>query len=350
MGCLICGRHTDRHRIAGVCCGRVDRSPTYVSFARAVRIHMDRNRKSNNGSSRGLAHDSRVTRTLELITLAGVYGGLLMPLFFSRLVTFPFIFSKMLYFQILVGLTFPAWVMLASREVRYRPRASWLTLAVVAWFATLGLATVFADSRWRSFFGTQERMTGLFSLLHFLAWYVMTTSTLRSSRDWRRLLEFQVAVGFVAACAAWLLPLYPKLIGFGAATLGDRLSGLFGNPIFSASYQVFNAFFIMFLCKKASWKRRCWYGLALGASLVSILLSGSRGPLLGLVAGLAVAALALALASAHRRFVMFLGIGAAVLGTAYALLLVFVVHAPSFDRFWTAHGNLRHFFEFDVDV
>jgi O-antigen ligase/tetratricopeptide (TPR) repeat protein len=291
-----------------------------------------------------------VTRILEVITLIGIYGGLLMPLVVAPIVTFPFIFSKMLYFQILVGLTFPAWVTLASRDARYRPRASLLLWAVLAWFAAMGLATAFAESHWRSFFGTQERMTGLFSLLHFLAWYVMAASMLRSSRDWRRLLEFQIGVGFIAACATWLLPLYPNWFGSTEVAAGSRLSGLFGNPIFAASYQVFNAFFILFLFQDASWKRRCWYGLALGAGLISIVLAGSRGPLLGLVAGLGAAGLTLALTSAHRRFVISLAIGVAALGTTYVLMLVFVVHAPSLESFWAAHFNLRHLFDFQIDI
>jgi O-antigen ligase/tetratricopeptide (TPR) repeat protein len=284
------------------------------------------------------------------MTLVGVYGGLLMPLVYAPIVTFPFIFSKMLYFQILIGLTFPAWVTLASRNARYRPRASLLLWAVLAWFAAMGLSTVFAASHWRAFFGTQERMTGLFSSLHFFAWYAMAASVLRSSRDWRRLLEFQIGVGFVAACFILLQGLYPNLIAGTEGAAGERLSGLFGNPIFAASYQVFNIFFVMFLWKEASRRRRSWYGLVLVACLISLVLAGSRGPLLGLIAGLGAAALTLALTGNHRRFVTAIAIGASVLGTAYALFVVFVANTPALNGFWSTHFNLRHFFDFNIDV
>ena len=96
-------------------------------------------------------------RRLELVTLIGVYGGLLLPLVYARIVIYPFVYLKLLYFQILVGLSFPAWVALALRDARYRPKRSWLLWSILAWFAAMGLSTVFAANPWHSFFGTQER-------------------------------------------------------------------------------------------------------------------------------------------------------------------------------------------------
>ncbi len=311
---------------------------------------MDRKKVRKDRGRRRTAQDARVTRLLEVMTLVGVYGGLLMPLVYAPVVTFPFIFSKMLFFQILIGLTFPAWVTLASRDARYRPRASLLLWAVLAWFAAIGLSTVFAASQWRAFFGTQERMTGLFSSLHFLAWFVMAASILRSSRDWRRLLEFQMGVGFIAACSVILQGLIPNLFAGTEGVAGERLSGFFGNPIFAASYQVFNVFFVMFLWKEASRRRRSWYGLVLVACLISLVLAGSRGPLLGLIAGLGAAALTLALTGNHRRFVTAMAIGVSVLGTAYALFVVFVANTPALEGFWAVHFNLKHFFDFEIDI
>ena len=148
------------------------------------------------------------------------------------------------------------------------------------------------------------------------------------------------------ACSIFIPFLYPNLLGNAELQAGERLSGLLGNPIFSASYQVINIFFVMFLWKDASPQRRRWYGLVLVACLVSLVQAGSRGPLLGLVAGLAAAALTLALAGGHRRFVKSVAIGGPILGVAYALVVIFVVNRPSLQNFWIAHFNLKHFFDF----
>ncbi len=311
---------------------------------------MDRKRKPKAQTNRSLAQEARVTRALELITLIGIYGGILMPLVYARIVIYPFIFLKMLYFQILVGSTFAAWVTLALRDARYRPRASWLLWGLLAWYAVLGLSSAFAVNSWRAIFGTQERMTGLFSLLHFFAWFVMAASMLRSSRDWRRLLEFQIGVGFASACASVLQLLYPSLIGPNEVLEGERLSGLMGNPIFVGAYQAFAVFFVIFLWSGASWRRRSWYGLVLLSALASFVLAGSRGPLLGLMVGLGAAGMTLALTSRHRRFVSSIVIGAPLTVAAYALFVGFVVHRPSLEAFWSAHTNIGHFFDFQLDV
>jgi len=59
--------------------------------------------------------DPRWLRVLTTIVLMGVYGGLLMPLVCSHVTSFPFVYPKALYFQVVVGATFPAWAVLALR-------------------------------------------------------------------------------------------------------------------------------------------------------------------------------------------------------------------------------------------
>ena len=293
---------------------------------------------------------SRTERFLELVTLAGVYGGLLMPLVYFRGVAYPFIFPKMIFFQVLVGLAFSAWAVLASRKQEYRPARSRMLIGVLVWFAAMGVSTLFGAARWHSFFGTQERMTGLFSLLHFLAWFVMAGSVLKTARHWRHLLEFQVAVGFVAACFIFVIPHYPEMLAMGETRAGDRLSGLVGNPIFAAAYQNFNIFFVILLWQNAAAKKRAWYVLVLAACVAALVAAGSRGPMLGLLVGLAVTAMALAIWAGQRRFIRDVVAGLVFMASAYAIFLVFIAPSPSLEPFWVNHGNLKHFFEFNIDV
>lgn len=302
------------------------------------------------GSVQGAAMTEQPpTRWLHVITLIGVYGGLLMPLVYARIVIFPFVYLKLLYFQIAVGLALPAWFALASRDARYRPRRSGLLFALLAWFAAMGLSTLFAANPWHSFFGTQERMTGLFSLLHFFGWYLLASSTLHSRRDWRRLLDFQVTVGFLSAAVVLLQAAFPGLIGGAEAGQGERLSGLLGNAIFLAAYQVFNLFCVVFLWEGASERKRAWYGLVVLAALGAFALAGSRGPLLGLVVGVCASVLTLALTTHRRRLVVSSLLGIGLLVASYALFVAFVAHRPALNSFWGAHANLKHFFDFEID-
>lgn len=301
------------------------------------------------GTKRRAGLSARTERFLKLVTLAGVYGGLLMPLVYTRVVAYPYIFPKMLGFQILVGLTFSAWVVLAARKPEYRPGRSRMLIGLLVWFAAMGVSTFVGACHWRSFFGTQERMTGLFALLHFLAWFTMVTSVIRTASHWRRLLEFQVAVGFVAACCLVILPFYLRATGTGGFEVGERLSGFFGNPIFAGAYQNFNIFFVIVLWQGASTRRRGWYTLASASYVTSLVLAGSRGPVLGLLVGLTVAAMALAIWGGHRRFVQLAVASLAVAVSGYATFLVFIARAPWLEPFWTNHGNLKHFFVFTID-
>lgn len=294
--------------------------------------------------------EAQTTRLLEILTRVGVYGGLLMPLVYARVVSYPFVFLKMLYFQILVGVTFPAWIALVMREPKYRPRGSWLLWGVLAWFAAMAVSTLFAANPWRAFFGTQERMSGLFSLLHFLAWYLMVGSVLQLGRAWRRLLDAQLGVGLIAALVTLLQLKYPSLIGSTEAVEGERISGLLGNPIFAAAYQAFNVFFVIALWQPASLRRRFWYGSILIASLSSFVLAGSRGPLLGLLVGLVTMVSVRALMSRQRRALIPVAIGASVIVGIYGLVLLWVARDPSLESFWVRHNNLKHFFDFEIDL
>ena len=309
-----------------------------------------RKTKARNGKVRPVGELSAGMRLwLERATLLGVFGGLLMPLVFIRDLAYPFVFPKMLFFQILVGLTFPAWVTLALRDKQCRPTPSRLLAGVIGWLLVLSLTTGFSACHWRSFFGTQERMTGLFSLLHFFAWYLMTASMLKSSRDWRRLLEFQVLVGFVAAWAVLILPMHALIPSAPESGPGARLSGLFGNPIFAASYQNFNIFFCILLWQGASRPKRIWYALVLLFSLFTLVAAGSRGPLLGAVVGLGVTSFAFGLWNGRRRMIKGTTVAVALVVATYALLLAFFVHSMQ-SAFWATHGNLARFFQFNVDL
>ena len=286
---------------------------------------------------------------LLALTYAGIYGGLLMPMVYApRLVVFPFIFPKLLYLQVLLALTLPAWLVLAWRDPRYRPRRSWLQGALLAYFGALAISAAFSIDRQRSFWGNQERMSGLFQLLHYLAWFLMASSVVRGWPALRRLLHWQVGVGFVMAVLAVLQRPFPSLIGEGTADM--RVSGLLGNPIFSGTYQLFVLFFLALLWARAErpWWRRV-YELFAAASLGAIWLSGSRGPLLGLVVGGAVAAVVWAVSTRRWRVLALAGLLLAAGAAAYAGVALLLVPDPRLARFWDGHEALKHIFLADSD-
>lgn len=236
---------------------------------------------------------------LRIIALIGVYGGLLLPLVFVPKVIFPFVFSKLLFFQILIGLTFPAYLILAWTEPKYRPRWTPMYLAVIAYFVALAVSVAFAVDPLRAWWGNQERMNGLFTLLHFLAWFMMSASILKTWKEWRKILIYEVALSVIMGCVSLLQLPFPNLLLFPASS---RVGGLLDNPIYMAAYQIFNLFFIVWLWLKGA--SRSMKIFLVGAAVIDIgafIAAQSRGALLGLAVGVVVFAITYAVFTPNKK-------------------------------------------------
>lgn len=260
---------------------------------------------------------SQAIKFFKAICFLGIYGGLLLPLVFIPVVIFPFVFSKLIFFQILVGMTFPAYLALAWMEPAYRPKKHVLYFAILAYFVAIGLSVIFAVDPYRAWWGNQERMNGLFTLLHFLAWLTMTVGIMKTWEQWKTLLHYQVILSAIMAIVAILQKLNPNLLLFPA---GPRVGGLLDNPIYMAAYQIFNFFFLALLFwRNPSRNWRVAYAVIFGFDLIAFILAQSRGALMGLAAGLVAFAFYTALFTNNKKlrygvfgllFAMFAGYGA----------------------------------------
>ena len=244
-----------------------------------------------------------------------------MPLIFIPTVIFPFVFSKLVFFQVLIGLTFPAYLALAWMEPRMRPPKSILYYSILAYFCAILLSVFFSVDAYRSWWGNQERMNGMFTLLHFFAWLTMAVGVLKSWDGWKRLLNYEVILSVIMAFVAILQKPFPKLLLFPA---GDRVGGLLDNPIYMGAYQIFNLSFLALLfLKTGSKKMRIWYGFAAVIDLIAFFLTQSRGAFFGLAAVVGVFTLYYALfTKSNRARFGILGAGAGFFGL-YVLAYIF---------------------------
>ena len=274
-------------------------------------------------------------RTLRLIALAGIYGALLAPVVVLPTFTVcPYVFSKTLLLQATIALTVPAFLLLVWRQPALRPRRSWLSIALGAYFIALSLSCVFAFHRHRAFWGSQSRMLGLFSLAHFFVWYVMATSLLRTWSDWRRLLHWQVALGFFVALAALYDLRDPNI---------SRIAGVLGNPIYCATYQVFIIGILALLwIRSVRLALRTLYAVGAIVSLITLLLTGSRGALLGFVSGLALVALVWTISDRRWRYLIAMVGGLLLACAGYALI-------KWKGASWLPHPALQRLFATNVD-
>jgi len=227
---------------------------------------------------------------LEKTIKYGIYLAFILPLIFTSRTMFPWHFGKTILFQILVEVLVVLAVILYFSNAQKNKinflRLNSLDRLVLIFAAAQIISAIFGVNFTRSFWGYQQRAQGVFTWLHFTAFYFLIRNFFSSKKDWENLMVWILGVSAVSSLLAWFggyLPIFQSII-----TRGGRLSGMIGNPIFFSAYliiPVFLGFALYFLLDKNSkWRR---LSLAVGAlNLITFIFSQQRGALLGLFAGI----------------------------------------------------------------
>jgi len=137
-------------------------------------------------------------RTLKYIVFSGLFLIPLVPLYVSGEMFFPFITGKNFAFRIIVEIIFGSWLILALKYPEYRPKRTWLLYAITTFVGIIALADIFSGHFLKSFWSNFERMEGLVTLLHLLAYFYVLTSFLKTDRLWDRLMKTSVGVSLIA--------------------------------------------------------------------------------------------------------------------------------------------------------
>lgn len=224
-------------------------------------------------------------RHIERIVTWGLYALLFTPLVFWHESMHPLGTAKALFFEIVTLLSFAAYVPLAVSSSRFRPSWSGVSRAFAFFIGVVFLSGVLGTDVSRSVWGIPERMTGIFFLIHLLAFFLMLSGMFRTEGAWRRYFAWSVTISFVVALFPALQLFFPGIL-FDAAA--ERFSGTIGNPIFLASYLLFH----VFIAKHLAGQFRIVHNRSLASvfaviglfDVCVILLTQTRGALLALLA------------------------------------------------------------------
>ena len=219
---------------------------------------------------------------LRYIILGGLFLVPFVPLIVMKSLFFPFITGKAFVFRFLVEIIFAAWAVLAIRDSEYRPKFSWILGAILLFLAVIGVADIFSENPFKSFWSNYERMEGFVSLLHFVAFFVVLGSVLKTQQIWNKLLVTSI-------CASAIMAIYSffQLAGKIAINQGGvRVDGTFGNASYLAIYMVFHIFLagLLFARSKVPWQKIALGILAL-ANIFILYHTATRGAILGLLGG-----------------------------------------------------------------
>ncbi len=215
----------------------------------------------------------------------GSYLILLLPFLIYRRTLFPYIFPKIISFQVLVEIIFVVWLFLAVYKKKFRPQ--WknpLILSLTIFMGVLFLTMLTGVDISRSFWSTQERMTGVLTMFHFYLWFLVLTSCFKNWRDWRKFIWVSLLSSFLVGLYAFGQKLgFQFLLGESVA----RLSSTLGNPIYLSVFSmlyIFLAGFLAFTEKKWFWKILAL--LLLVFNLIIMLFGASRGVFLTFILSL----------------------------------------------------------------
>src|SRR3989344_8709262 len=157
-------------------------------------------------------------------------------------------------------------------------------------------------------------MEGWVTLIHLLLYFIVAGSMLTTEKLWSRFFNTSLA-------AASLVSLYAlsQLAGLvGIAQGGVRIDATLGNAIYMAAYMLFHVFIALFLLVQSERRgMRLLYGALSLVFAFLLVLTATRGAIIGLVAGILVASLYGAFASRGNRTVR----NVALIGVAAILLI-----------------------------
>ncbi len=231
---------------------------------------------------------------LKYFIYAGIFVIPFIPWIVASSSYFPFITGKGFAFRLIVELIFAAWAVLALRDNSARPEKSWVLYSVLILGAVDILATIFGLNPYRSFWSNYERMDGLVTILHLVAYFIVLISVLKDKMKW-----------FYLANVALIANVYIALYGFlqlaGKAQIHQsaaRLDASLGNSAYLAVYVLFMIFiagYLLFLTWSKNKALAIFYIVMMVLDIVVLYYTATRGAILGLIGGVFLTCLLLAI-------------------------------------------------------
>ncbi|MFW6120704.1 MAG: hypothetical protein ACOC80_07360, partial [Petrotogales bacterium] len=225
------------------------------------------------------------------------------PLIFYGKFLSIFHFPKLIVFRSIVEIMLIFYILLIIGNKKYRPNFKNPVLIAVTVFTGLYIITsITGINFYRSFWGTLERMGGVFSFVHYWVFFVILISIFKDKKDWLKLLKFCIIAGFLSILFA-----YGQQFDLGEFFVGwqhGRIFGTTGNAALFAGYLIFILFFsIYFISKKETSKgERFFYGLVLVLGIPALFLTVVRGSILSFLGALLLLGVFIIFISKKKQF------------------------------------------------
>jgi len=237
------------------------------------------------------------------------------PLLILTSVPFPYTVPRWIFISILC--TFWSILLVIDHlKNKTNTQFSYIDWALIIFVAALGITTLTSTDSAHSMWGSLERSFGYSLWVLLLIAYFGIKQAIKKPADKQFLLRFFTVILSLAA----LWGIAQKFIpGFSHTFSGARIGGTLGNALFYGAYLVLSSGLIALNCAQEKKYSRWWFFsvTTITLSIISLILTQTRGPILSLCLGISLAlATYLYKTSTHKKYV---AIGATALT---ALLIV----------------------------
>ncbi|MCE9585354.1 O-antigen ligase family protein [Candidatus Nomurabacteria bacterium] len=286
-----------------------------------------------------------------------LFATALTPVVFWKSILIPYTTPKVFFFRTLVFLALFLFTVLISLDLKFRKKIiekiqifknNKVVWCVLFSYVILVLSTIFAYSPSVAFTGTMERGEGLVGL-SFLYIIFFLFILIFEKKDWYDFFQISIFSGFIL----FIVEMVEKFNG----TL--RPGSLVDNPIFLAVYLLFILFFSLLFWSRGVKENNNWFkfiGIFAGLfSVLGILITESRGVMLGIFLGVILALFYLVFKGKNIYFLnkyslQKISVGILVLIVSFSALFFMTRHfmfwqkIPGFSRladFDTSDGNTQ---------
>ena len=212
---------------------------------------------------------------------------------------YPSLVPKVIIFRIIIEIMIVFWVWLLLREPnRLIKLATPIAYSVLFYLASSAISTVAGVDWHRSFWDLPDRMLGLFNLIHYVVFFFIVATTIRSWKTWRILFLIFLSISAIIAVIAIAQKINPY---FFYNQGEERISSTLGNPSYLAGYCMVTVFIsIILYVKKKGMLYRCFILAGGMLNITVLLLAETRGTLVAFVVGFGVLISCYTLTSAKR--------------------------------------------------
>src|SRR3989338_8544965 len=239
---------------------------------------------------------SKSLNLIKYLLYVGIFAVPFLAFIVSSSMFFPFITGKNFSFRIIVEVMTALWLVLLLFDARYKPRKSWVLAMLAIFVGVVALSSVFGENFYRSFWSNYERMEGLVTYLHLLAYFLVLAGTMKTEKVWNRLFHTTL---FASAIIAFYGVF--QLWGVFQTHQGNRLDATLGNASYLAVYMVFHIFLALALFYRAKDFRKWIYFFVIILESFVLYHTATRGAILGIIGSLFISWLLIAILSSNKK-------------------------------------------------